>query len=182
MVYLLIISFILHFISFYFIVILHQKQKHQQPIDHSKSSKEIEDLLIAYTTEMKENNERLARQINKMNMKPVQTSVRTEENAQKEEPTKSPNHNQKPQQTSIKEPSNTNRFNEHDAALEEDKQDSDYSSYVPPAPVEETDTYVEPSTASKVLALSEKGYEVQDIAKQLKMGAGEVELLLKFNK
>ncbi|WP_096189098.1 DUF6115 domain-containing protein [Evansella halocellulosilytica] len=187
MVYLLIVSLMLHFISFFFIVILFQRQNEQHPNDHKKTVKEMEDLLIAYTTEMKDNNDRLARRMNHLNIQHeghpnVQNSVHT--NLQPEEHTNTVEDQAQVSTANVDHKSSDSKSYANERVKEhEDFEDVKYSLYEPPSPQEETaHKYVETSTTSKVLSLYEKGYNVHDIAKQLDMGAGEVELLLKFNK
>ena len=67
MAYLITISFILHFFTFFIIIILIQKLNLKSQIgvanEQEKLKSEIEDLLVAYTIEMKEENEKLVNKI-----------------------------------------------------------------------------------------------------------------------
>jgi len=63
--FLLLISIVLHFFTFFILIILHKKFKLAISVDEMKRQKrEMEDLLSAYTVEMKEENERFLMQLN----------------------------------------------------------------------------------------------------------------------
>ncbi len=165
MVYLIIISFLLHFVAFFIIIILAQKVNANSSIgsenDTEKLKHEIEDLLLSYTTEMKEENEKL---INKLAMKKKtldhsqRTVVTTYDRKQKEKIEKKATENRPVRQ-----------------------KDDEENLYVPPQVHEQEDT-VEQSTTAQVLSLANQGYTAKEIAKKLNIGDGEVELLLKFHK
>lgn len=186
MIYLLIISFFLHLISLFAIVVLYQKTEAMQPPDHNQTLREMEDLLISYTTEMKENNERMARRLSKLNTD--QVAVRTAEG---------PNQNQTLERNQTKHPFDSvkkdvsfdeemqnDHQNEKESILNRENDQSpeadEYTDYVPPG-VDDEEVRVDTSSTSRILSLHAQGYSVQEIAKQLRMGAGEVELLLKFH-
>ncbi|MBU9714525.1 DUF6115 domain-containing protein [Evansella tamaricis] len=165
MIYLLVISFIFHFISIYLIVLLFQRQKKQDPKDHERELKELEDLLLSFTTEMKENNEKLIQSLSSMEKKPQGDlgGIKSK--------------NENVQENSLLERDMGEKRNDKSSRLE----DSKYDDYEPPVP-EIEDSQVNPSTTAQVLSLHRKGYNVQEIAKALNVGAGEVELLIKFYK
>jgi hypothetical protein len=161
--YLITISFILHFISFFIIILLIQKLNVKntmgQANEQEKLKREIEDLLVAYTTEMKEENEKL---VNKIVIK---------RNKFKEEQsntfTSSENQKTNPSAPLVKKPSRNK------PEVEED--------FLPPI-IDEYEDIVEQSSTAQVLSLANQGFTAKEIAKRLSMGAGEVELLLKFHK
>ncbi|MGJ9381437.1 DUF6115 domain-containing protein [Salipaludibacillus sp. CF4.18] len=165
MVYLVIISLALHFVSFYIMILLYQRMERTKPLDKEKTMKELEDLLLSYTTEMKDNNERLARRVSKLsaNSSPKVNEHRKIENI--------------PEPITDPDQSLVNTF--PDSADHEE----DYKEYEPPLPDETSEEIaLDSSTTSRVLSLYKRGNSITDIAKELRIGAGEVELLLKFYK
>ncbi|WP_216827962.1 DUF6115 domain-containing protein [Alkalihalobacterium elongatum] len=154
-------SLVLHLLTFLWIVTLLQKINNQQApqIDEEKIKREIEDLLVAYTAEIKEENERVLEQIKLSKQKASQAIIEN----------KQPFLNRKDavvfktEEQSI--PSNTHTV---------------YGGYVPPEiKSDETDMYVQ-STTAQVLSLSKQGLSTDEIAKKLNLGKGEVELMIKF--
>ncbi|MFA9558057.1 DUF6115 domain-containing protein [Evansella sp. AB-rgal1] len=167
MVYLLVVSFILHFISFYIMILLYQRQSKQEPVKGEKVLREMEDMLVSYTTEMKENNDRIVRIILK----------ERKESAYKEVPfhakLNGENERSKDDVTEIESKGKNNIEDEDDLY-------TNYSNYKPFLPKE----ILEPTTSdtAKVLSLHKRGLTVKEIAQKLNMGAGEVELMIKFHK
>ncbi|ADU30728.1 DUF6115 domain-containing protein [Evansella cellulosilytica] len=173
MFYLLIISFMLHFVSIYFMIILYQRQSKEQPINNEKVIKEMEDILISYTTEMKEDNERLYQElINKEKTKNTNNVKHIKEVTLKENVI-----NNKKVETSTED---INKTGANDL-LNQVLGDENYNDYSPPFP-EEDQVEVDTSSTSKILSLHQQGLSINEIAKKLDMGVGEVELLLKFHK
>ena len=169
--YLLAISFLLHLITLFIIVVLVQKVNTMKPssdtAENEKMKREIEDLLMAYTAEMKEENEKL---VNKIIQK-----RKTQENLQFNtvktyEQTRTKN---TVQEKPVKQPI----YSEQDH-LDNDDLEGDY---LPPQ-ITETEDTVEQSTTSQILSLAKQGYSTKEIAKTLNIGDGEVQLLLKFHK
>ncbi|PRO65204.1 DUF6115 domain-containing protein [Alkalicoccus urumqiensis] len=144
-------SLLMHLFTIYAIVVLFRRDSAQNNGDLERSKKEIEDLLEAYTEEMKEENERLVKTLERRSAQSENRTVDT--NAA---------------------PEHTYSYNHKEPAAEE-------KPYLPPLPVEEepSGTY-ETSTKAKVYQLQDQGYSIEETAKKLKMGAGEVELLVKF--
>ncbi|MBU9720347.1 MULTISPECIES: DUF6115 domain-containing protein [Bacillaceae] len=164
--YLITVSFILHFISFFIIIILFQRQTKYQP-DQKKEMKEMEDMLLSFTEEMKENNEKLVKLISKNSAVSVKKTNYTEA--------------QEDQLPSIK-PNHQNNLEEQSPVFDHRMMgEDDYEKYEPPVPEEEA-IEVNTSSTSQVLKLHKDGLTVDEIAKKLEMGAGEVQLLLKFYK
>ncbi|MFV8827176.1 DUF29 family protein [Alkalihalobacterium sp. APHAB7] len=159
-------SLVLHLLTFLWIVTLLQKINNQQTpaVDEEKLKREIEDLLIAYTSEMKEENEQLLEQLVKYKQESSRpSSIKRDENLVKE-----------PEvivstgtQDEIKLPSAP-------------KEQTEYEDYKPPALESEDSEMYEQSNIAKVLSLSKQGYSAEEIAKKLHLGKGEVELMIKF--
>ncbi|MDG5788162.1 hypothetical protein QA612_11750 [Evansella sp. AB-P1] len=164
MVYVLIISFILHLISFLFMIILFQRQEKQQIVDQKKILNEMEDMLVAYTAEMKENNERIANIVLKRSKEFTVSRAKNHENKDK---------------IQEKDFADESIIIEK-ASIRMEDEDDEYEAYSPPVP--EDDSKATTSANAKILSLHQEGYSVQEIAQQLNMGAGEVELFLKFYK
>lgn len=174
MAYLLAISFSLHLITLFIIVVLVQKTNLIKPSlrsnnqEQEKLKQEIEDLLVAYTIEMKEENEKL---INKLVQKrKTQEKVQTE-TVKSYEKTRDQTYQTatKTESPALLKPSPKRNYQ------------TDEHSYVPPI-VEETEDVVEQSSIAQILSLAKQGYSAKAIAKRLNIGDGEVELLLKFHK
>ncbi|ADH99280.1 DUF6115 domain-containing protein [Salisediminibacterium selenitireducens] len=188
MIYLLIVSFFLHLTSIFAIVVLYQKTEAVKPPDHSQTLREMEDLLISYTTEMKENNERMARRLSKLNTEQVAVT-RVDRSLYDQGETFEPNQKRHPFDSEKKDVSfgdekraEAMEYEQKSHGYEDVRpdQDEDYGDYVPPG-VNDEEVQVDTSSTSRILSLYAQGYTIQEIAKQLQMGAGEVELLLKFH-
>ncbi|MCT8139847.1 hypothetical protein H1D32_20365 [Anaerobacillus sp. CMMVII] len=165
MAYFITISFLLHFITFFIIIVLVQKINAKSVLgganEQEKLKKEIEDLLVAYTIEMKEENEKLVNKlVLKQKIKEKDQSSQIKLNAKQEEQT-------------IKTPIRTQDRPIQMVNIED--------TFAPPI-FEQTEDIIEQSATAQVLSLANQGFSTNDIAKRLGMGAGEVELLLKFHK
>ncbi|TPE69608.1 DUF6115 domain-containing protein [Halalkalibacterium halodurans] len=159
-----IISLILHGVTFLWIITLVQKLSLKETeTDHKKTVKEIEDLLAAYTLEMKEENEKLLKQFEAMRKVPV--AKEPEDASTLATPAKPMS---EPEPEAVRE---------SDPAPPEEQEES-----VPPWLDGSNDeaVIVETSDQSRVISLAKQGLSVEEIAKKLNMGKGEVELLLKF--
>lgn len=173
MVYIVIVSLVLHLVSFFVMIILYQKIENQKPMDKEKTIREMEDLLVSYTSEMKENNERLVRRMTKISpesihKRPVDQAEKQDANPAKTDYPRSINN--VPSSESIEDSS--------ELAYE-----SEYDQYMPPTPSGNKDQVsFDSSSTANVLSLSKQGYTESEIAKKLQMGAGEVGLLLKLYK
>ncbi|MDE5412939.1 DUF6115 domain-containing protein [Alkalihalobacterium chitinilyticum] len=159
-------SLVLHLLTFLWIVTLLQKINNQQTpaVDEEKLKREIEDLLFAYTSEMKEENQQLLEQLNKYK----QESSTASSIKRSEDQVKAP------------EVMMSTEMKEENKRPPASKEQIEYEDYQPPAlEVEETEMYEQSNTA-KVLSLSKQGYSAEEIAKKLQLGKGEVELMIKF--
>ncbi len=149
---LLLLSFIIHIVTFVIIRQLKLKQDALVTVEDNvrQQVKNIEDTLAVYLVELKEENKNFVNQVEKFN------NVKPENNRNKQE------HQQIRQPiTDFDTPKNT-------------------TEYQPISPVEEVEDVVESSTTASVLHLHEKGFTVDEIAKKMDKGKTEVELLLKF--
>ncbi|MDT8859000.1 hypothetical protein N0O92_02070 [Alkalihalobacillus sp. MEB130] len=160
------ISLLLHAFTFLWIITLMKRQQHVQPLstkeNEDKLKSEIEDLLVSYTVEMKEENERLVKQLKQLKATPEKKSQGT-----------SSEENPSPKQ-SLKESERVKQVPTRESIT--------YDDYSPPLIEEdqmESDMYEQSDTA-KVLALAKQGLHAEEIAKKLSLGKGEVELMLKF--
>lgn len=171
MAYLLAVSFLLHIITFFLIVVLVQKinikKTETEVVEQEKLKREIEDLLIAYTAEMKEENEKLLTKLasKRKSQEQVQSNtIKTYENLNSQTETVEMKKRVLPQPK---------------PAIIRNVEIDD--TYAPPI-VEDTEDRLEQSSTAQILSLSKQGYSVKEIAKKLNIGDGEVELLLKFHR
>ena len=156
--YLLLVSFIIHVITFVFIRQLKvELDKSKQDKEHlDKQQKEIEELLAVYLIEIREENEKLLETLNQNN------------------------HHSKNTETEEK---NVDEFlyePEEKIEPKESVEPERYQDYQPIEPPDQEDT-VEQSLAAQVLSLHEKGVQSEEIAKQLNRGKREVELFIRFH-
>lgn len=170
---LIIISLLLHGVTFLWILTLMQRVQQPDVSKHEigQMKNQMEDLLISYTAEMKEENERLLRQLEKrkqLDLSQQQAAV--------------------PKATIEKQETVTTDYRpiKDQARVKQDErtQDDDrYEEYNPPVadPTAE-DVYYEQSDTAKVLTLARQGLSIDQIAKKLNLGKGEVELMLKFHR
>lgn len=180
MIYLLILSFFVHFISIFAIVVLYQKIEASRPVDKDQTLKEMEDLLISYTTEMKDNNERIVRRLSKLNLEQTTSMESKKEtgysNMQRKPADQHPSEGTGKGVYFAKEQDGNGTKQEKQSTVEVDT----YGNYTPPGIADES-IQVNTSSTSRILSMHAQGYSQQEIAKKLQMGAGEVELLLKFH-
>lgn len=164
MVYLLIVSIFFHFVTFFTLIILYKRQEPTQSGNNQQSMKEMEDMLLSYTTEMKENNERLIRRLKEEKSQLIkQQAMNIYETS--------------PEVLTAKEGADKDKSTDTSAVKVKA-----YEDYEPPVPSETSpEEKVEASKHSRVLALNQEGYSEKEIARRLNIGAGEVELLLKFS-
>ncbi|ARK30976.1 DUF6115 domain-containing protein [Halalkalibacter krulwichiae] len=147
------ISLLLHGITFLFLLTRQQQQtNYQNEMETMKN--EMEDLLITYITELKEENERLVMELKKRNHS---------------------NENQK-----MVELKSENMKEFEVSVSKSKKEDTHYETYSPPSVEDEEQSFYEQSDTAKVLGLAAQGLSAKEIAEKLKLGKGEVELMLKF--
>ncbi|WP_017753784.1 hypothetical protein [Calidifontibacillus oryziterrae] len=170
------ISFILHLLAFFWIILLSIRVNKSKEINAKQVEvqKEIEDMFQAYLLEMKEENEKLLHIIEESGktnkVKPLAQTATSEpindmQTSYKPSPllqgkiAKQTYQSQKPQQR---------------ASLTNEKPNN----YVPPVPVGEEQ--FEQSFTSQVFRLNADGLSAGEIARKLNRGKTEIELLLKF--
>ncbi len=141
---------------------LNLKSSNGQEHDQEKLKKEIEALLVTYTLEMKEENEKLVNKI-----------VSKQKTAEQQQTNSIKTYEKKP---SPKANRNEGAFSKRPLLEAEEIEE-----FVPPI-IEGTADVVEQSKTAQVLSLANQGLSPKEIAKRLSMGDGEVELLLKFHK
>ncbi len=152
---LLIVSLLLHGVTALWIATLMKRMElaNGSKQDTDKLKREIEDLLLSYTEEMKEENNKLANQLKALPVKEYATSFEKEEEER-----------------------------EQQANLSELEQEEELN-YEPPLPDDNgVEIDLQQSQTARVLALSDQGLTVEQIAKTLDIGTGEVELMLNFYK
>ncbi|MCM3713221.1 hypothetical protein M3202_03925 [Alkalihalobacillus oceani] len=156
---LLIISLLLHGVTFLWILTLMKRNSiAEHTIEDSEQLKqEIEDILLAYTAEMKEENERLLARLRQKQTEVPQKESAVEKKASPPETAK-----------------------ELAAPKKELAPEPDYEDYQPPLADDGEDVSFEQSDTARVLLLAKQGKSAEEIARTLNVGKGEVELLLKF--
>lgn len=183
MVFLISISLILHLFTFFWIIILMQKiNVHTaNPKEFNNVKKEIEDILLAYTEEMKDENEKLLLELKKMKQENALLNKKIEETKQAI-PSESVEHNENVQRSIPNKVTPQQRPLTNVYAIEKNRNhDDEYDQYEPPTIVEEPQEDIfEQSDTAKVLSLAKQGFNAEQIAKKLDLGKGEVELVLKF--
>lgn len=154
----LLIVFLLQLVGFYFLAILYAKVQKFHDLEHNqqKLMDEMENTMSAYLSELKDENDRLLRLLEKREEEKLPTFE--EQPKMKEEPIAF-------HTTIPKKPINL--------ALK---------SYKSSTKKENSTETAQPLTDQEhALKLRADGYSIEQIAKQLKKGKTEVELLLKFS-
>lgn len=160
-VFLLIVSILFNFINLFIILIIWKKYSLSDLTSIERAKNDIEDLLIAYTDEMKDDNEKLMKMISSEQGQAHQIAVdiKTEE--------------KKPEQ-------NIDVLVDDPVRLEVDYSDNSIENE---QIEDETDkASVKKSPVEEAILLSKQGLTHEEIAKKLGKGKGEIELLLKFHK
>jgi hypothetical protein len=157
--FLLTISIIFNFVNLFIIVILWKKYSISDLTEIEKAKNEIEDLLIAYTAEMKDDNEKLMQQL-------IDNQQVDESNSPNKINTEKTNPEHK-----------INVLIDNEVILEPPIS-------TPDSQVVESQEEVIAikSIKEQAVMLSKQNVELEEIAKKLGKGKGEIELLLKFHK
>ncbi|MDX8046965.1 hypothetical protein SH601_13305 [Gracilibacillus sp. S3-1-1] len=154
---LLMISFIIHIITF--VIIRQMKVNHDKTrvndSDINEQIKNMEDTLAVYLVELKEENANFVKQIEQLQQR------KNEANSTNNEQKQSFVEKTSPQPISETPDKSTNNFQ-------------------PITDVENVEDVVEKSTTATALHLQEQGYTLEEIAKKLDKGKTEIALLLKF--
>ncbi|WP_349410524.1 DUF6115 domain-containing protein [Pseudalkalibacillus sp. SCS-8] len=153
--FLLGVSFFIHLITILSIIVIWKKSEAAGHEDVKRMKTELEDILLAYTTEMKEENDAFIKELQRMN-------------------------NSKESNGHIAERTNTsNEKGPEEKTPEKQGNQSDPIHYIPP--FDDTVEEFGPSLLSQVLSLKDQNYSIDEIAKRVNKGKGEIELLIKFH-
>ncbi|MGP4080201.1 DUF6115 domain-containing protein [Pseudalkalibacillus sp. R45] len=157
--FLLGISFIIHVITLLSLIIIWKRSGAADHQDLKVAKKEMEDILLAYTTEMKEENEAFLRELatldNRRKTERKQADLKEDE-IPKEKPAMDPK------------------------TSDEIIHDEEETIYSPPIN-EEKETFGV-SLGSQIISLHNNGFSLDEIAKKVNKGKGEVELMIKFHR
>ncbi|WP_221564367.1 hypothetical protein [Alkalihalobacillus sp. TS-13] len=157
--FLLGISFIIHIITLLSLIIVWKRSGVADHQDLKAAKKEMEDILLAYTTEMKEENEAFLKELasldNRRKTESHQAVIKGDEIP--------------------KEKRVMNQEVSDEIILDEEE-----IKYSPPIN-EEKETFGA-SLASHIISLHNNGYSLDDIAKKVNKGKGEIELMIKFHR
>jgi hypothetical protein len=171
--FLLIISFILHAISFLSIILFYFRLERMRDIERKQATimKDMEDLLSSYVLEMKEENGRLLEYVKKGRSNQLATSSLP----------------------SVKQRNNTPEFKEAINTVEAQLTEEDLAAILPRYDEEFEVNIIEDNKERKeqsfeILPISEQakllhenGLSIEEIAKKLNKGKTEIELFIKFN-
>lgn len=180
--FLILISFILNIAALLAIAILYTRQNRLLEVEkrQEKAVKEMEDVISSYLLEMKEDNERFLQQFQAVKEGKFESSQNKVKKiklaAEKELKIESRQSEKEPDElpfkaASYKRQSAMKAYTqkaEDESSLEKDPN-------LPPAVTSKED-----SVYNQIQTLQEKGYTLEEIAKELGRGVTEVELLLKF--
>ncbi|QTM99438.1 hypothetical protein ERJ70_09055 [Sediminibacillus dalangtanensis] len=164
--FLLFISLLLHIFTFIAIRLLFQKLQQNGNEGQAKidSLQQSEEMLSAFLHEIREENDRLLKELDEPTSKNKHTAQKNSNegvsSAFEEEQAPPYKQSYRKRYTSDK---------------------AEDSEYVPPMPEVQQDT-VEESVTAKVYSLYDQGYTVDEIAKKLDKGKTEVELMVKFHR
>lgn len=155
-IFLLIISFIIDGILLIGLFTLSTRIKKAEELElrQQEIAREIEGMFSSYLLEIKEENRRMSEWM-------------------KEKPSS-------PQEGTTKEDRKRVEEANITEGAEEDLSDDTDDEYAPPVP-DSLEAVYQPSVPSQILDLREKGYSLNEIAKELGRGKTEIELLLKFH-
>ncbi|WP_261132874.1 DUF6115 domain-containing protein [Bacillus sp. Marseille-Q3570] len=157
--FLLGISFIIHVITLLSLIIIWKRSGAADHQDLKAAKKEMEDILLAYTTEMKEENEAFLKELASLDDR-----RKTDRNQ------RDINGDEIPRE---KRPMNQKASDE----IIQDEEDKIYS-----PPINEEKETFGVSLGSQIISLHNNGYSLDEIAKKVNKGKGEVELMIKFHR
>lgn len=167
---LLSVSLLLHIVAFYFIVVLYMKYATMKELSDTqkKMVEETEQAMTSFLIEMKDENDRLLKQLNTSSKHPQQLNESMMPETKK--------HQQN--EASPKE----NKRNDLIEKGQEDLPDYLAAANVVEDVIEITNVPQEKKLSFEIEAINlfENGYTVEQIAKRLNKGKTEIELLLKF--
>lgn len=165
-IFLLVLNFSLIIIAFFLIIILFLKFTHIKEMEQkqSKAMKDMEELLGSYLHEMKDENE--------IFIKNVKSALDSQKQSKKEIHVS---------EDQLKDDLLEKKSPKIDIKIQEDNPHDLLPNYKKDEPTfQQNDLHVN-LLLSKVLQLHNQGYQIEEIAKTLKKGKTEIELLLKFH-
>lgn len=155
--FLLLISFLIHLVTF---IIIKQWKKKVDAVEETElrmkeQSRSLEDTLALYLVEIKEENAALIERL--------------------EEAEQSSSRSKKPVVKNTEQPT------EQEMEQAEESNETPTAAFQPITEVEQVEDKLEQSLTAQALHLKDKGYTIEEIARELNKGKTEIELLLKFN-
>jgi hypothetical protein len=180
--FLIFISFILNIAALLAIVILYTRQNRLLEVEkkQEKTVKEMEDTISAYLLELKEDNDRFIQQFQALKENNADQSREKVEKIRKAAEQGLGTENSSADQEEGPAPLGSDSFKRHNAAKAYKKIHVNNST--PDAdvvlPVEGASS--DDPVYTKIKALQDKGYSLEEIAEELGKGVTEIELLLKF--
>ncbi|WP_421384629.1 hypothetical protein ACOJQI_07950 [Bacillus salacetis] len=179
---LIFISFILNIAALLAIVILYTRQNRLLEVEkrQEKAVREMEDIISSYLLEMKEDNERFIQQFQAVNEGNFSRSQEKVEKI-KQAAEKAQNDHNHHHEAGVENKAINNHSYKRQNAVKAYSQNTvkeesiDSEKHIPPVEPSKEDTVY-----NQIQTLQEKGYTLDDIAKELGRGITEIELLLKF--
>ncbi|KGX88610.1 hypothetical protein [Pontibacillus marinus] len=173
--FLLVISFLLHFIMLIAIVILSIRVSKTKELElkQEKVARQVEETFTAYLLEIKEENERLMNILEQNGQTDVAEKNSTGSDVTPPEPQRESRDQEPPGPIVKKEASEAPNVTSN-------QNKESQSSYDIPLEYDKEESY-QPSVQSSVFQLYDQGYNTEQIAKRLDCGKTEVELMLKIH-
>ncbi|WP_409253727.1 DUF6115 domain-containing protein [Bacillus sp. SCS-153A] len=180
--FLILISFILNIAALLAIVILYTRQNRLVELEkrQEKAVKEMEDVISSYLLEMKEDNDRFLQQFQAVKEGKLDRSQEKVEKIKQAAENAVMVENRESEKKTEDAPFNTASYKRQSAVKAYKHEAGDASTTDTQQSRPQTPISKEESTYKQILNLQQKGYTLEDIAKELGKGVTEVELLLKF--
>jgi hypothetical protein len=178
--FLILISFILNIAALLAIVILYTRQNRLLEVEErqEKAVKEMEDIISSYLLEMKEDNDRFIEQFQSVKQENFERShVKVEKIKQAAEKTLQDD-SKKPEKREDTSGIDNHSYKRHSAVKAYKQNTASEGNGTLVSPQDESSK--EDSVYTQIQTLQEKGYPLEEIAKELGKGVTEIELLLKF--
>ncbi|GAF63687.1 hypothetical protein BTS2_0578 [Bacillus sp. TS-2] len=164
------LSFLLHAILFIIIFLLSSRisQLNKDVANIQSIKQDVEEALMESVQEIQAENQKLLNEINKKTDHAEQVQIKA-----------------LPNDDELETRSSTNSYSGTEQSGEQIQEDERYSDYQPPFLSDESKSEgvaFEPSLTVRVLSLAKQGQNIEQIAKSLKIGKGEVQVILNFYK
>ena len=157
---LLVFSLLLHFVTFYIIIVLIQRMNHLRSMTGEDALKDIDKILQSHLDAIRAENQALIEDIDKNKSK-----------------SHFPKPFRRPDTFDMDTPVKEKPIVKEKSEILDRKKAPQYT-----PPIEKVVDQVKQTDTAQVLHLYEKGLSSQDIAKKLNIGKGEVELMLNLSK